>query len=50
MFYGDYDCYDEPEEDDHSNQQMSGSQFSDDMEDRVDDEEGESDLDSPVRN
>lgn len=52
MFYGDYECFDEPEEDDHSNQQMSGSQFSDDdmAEERVDDEEGESDVDSPQRN
>ena len=49
MFYGDYVCDDEPEEDDHSNQQMSGSQFSDDLDDRVDDEDGESEADSPVR-
>jgi hypothetical protein len=47
MFYGDYMGDDEPEEDDHSNQQMSGSQFSDDIEDR-DEESGESDNDSPV--
>ena len=50
MFYGDYVCDDEPEEeDDNSNEQMSGSQFSDDMDDRMDDEDGESEVDSPER-
>lgn len=53
MFYGDYECDgdDEPEEDDLSNQQMSGSQFSDEDDDhRHDvDEDGESEeAESPV--
>lgn len=40
MFYGDYQCDgDEPEEEDQSNQNMDGSQFSDDIDDRVDDDE-----------
>ena len=53
MFYGDYECDadDEPEEEDHSNQQMSGSQFSDEYDDHRNDadEDGESeDAASPV--
>ena len=40
MFYGDYQCDgDEPEEEEDSNQNMDGSQFSDDIDDRVDDDE-----------
>lgn len=40
MFYGDYQCDgDEPEEDEDSNQDMDGSQFSDDLDDRVEDDD-----------
>ena len=54
MFYGDYECDgdDDPEEEDQSNQQMSGSQFSDEYDDHRNDadEDGESEeAGSPVQ-
>ena len=45
MFYGDYQCDgDEPEEDDMSKQEFSGSQFSDDV---ISCEDAESDPEQP---
>ena len=43
MFYGDYQFWDadEPEEDEQSNQNMDGSQFSDDIDVIANDEEEE---------